>query len=371
MIGGDEGAAPGETLARLFPVALPRASGSPALGARMRESVEDFQVEELPGFDASGSGEHLLLTIEKRGMNTAFAAKRLAEWAGVGDVGIGYAGMKDRHAVTRQRFSVHLPRRVAPDLASLQSADLRVLESHWHSRKLPRGALAGNRFAIVLRGVQGDPAQVDARLQRIVTEGVPNYYGEQRFGRDGDNLAHALAMFQGRRVRREQRGILLSSARSALFNRVLATRVSDGSWNQALEGEVWMLDGSRSVFGPEPLDAALAQRVAAFDIHPSGPLWGRGPLRTAAAAAELETAAIHGDLPTALANGLERAGLAQERRALRLRPVELSWSWLDAAPSSGASGAGAALELRFVLPPGAYATVVLAELGDVVDVMRA
>ena len=339
---------------------LPRAAGAAVLDARIRTTPEDFFVEELPGFEPSGSGEHLLLTVEKRGMNTVFAAKRIAQWAGVGEVAIGYAGMKDRHAVTRQRFSVHLPKRVAPDLAALQDDgtshdSLKVIEHQWHARKLPRGALAGNRFVLVLREVRGERAAIEQRLQAIAAQGVPNYFGEQRFGRDGDNVANALAMFAGRRMRREQRGVLLSAARSELFNRVLAARVVAGTWNRPLDGEVWMLDGSRSVFGPEPFNDTLAERLAAFDIHPSGPLWGRGELRSRDAAAEVEMAALAGDEATALRAGLEGAGLNQERRGLRLRPTELAWRWL------GDDG----LELAFALPPGAYATVVLAELGDV------
>lgn len=356
---------------------LPRAHGAAVLKAQIRSTPEDFFVEELPGFGPSGEGEHLLLTIEKRGMNTAFAAKRIAQWAGVGEMAIGYAGMKDRHAVTRQRFSVHLPKRIAPDLAGLQDDGapddgLRVIEHHWHARKLPRGALAGNRFVLALRELTGDRATVEARLQKIAAHGVPNYFGEQRFGRGGDNIANALAMFgyaspsqnpahpcadypHKRRVRREQRSLLLSAARSELFNRVLAARVVAGNWDQPLEGEVWMLDGSRSVFGPEPFNDTLAQRLAEFDIHPSGPLWGRGELRSRDAAAETELAALVGDDAAALRMGLEHAGLNQERRALRLRPADLSWRWLD----------DAALELTFALPPGAYATVVLSELGDI------
>ncbi|MFD0740425.1 tRNA pseudouridine(13) synthase TruD [Lysobacter koreensis] len=339
---------------------LPRAHGAAVLSAQMRATPEDFFVEELPGFEPSGEGEHLLLTIEKRGMNTAFAAKRIAQWAGVGEVAIGYAGLKDRHAVTRQRFSVHLPKRVAPDLAALQddaAADdsLRVIEHHWHARKLPRGALAGNRFVLVLRDPQGDRDAVEARLQQMAARGVPNYFGEQRFGRDGDNVANARAMFAGRRVRREQRSLLLSAARSELFNRVLAARVLAGSWDQPLDGEVWMLDGSRSVFGPEGFDDTLAQRLAAFDIHPSGPLWGRGELRSRAAARAVELAALADDEALALRDGLEHAGLNQERRALRLRPAELAWRWLE----------DGALELAFVLPAGTYATVVLSELGQI------
>lgn len=333
---------------------LPRAHGEAVLAARIRSVPEDFRVEELDAFEASGSGEHLLLTVEKRGMNTAFAARRIAEWAGVPESAIGYAGLKDRHAVTRQRFSVHLPKKVAPDLATLQSGELRVLDADWHARKLPRGALAGNRFALLLREVAGEREAIEARLQAIAARGVPNYFGEQRFGRDGDNVAQALAMFEGRRVRREQRTLLLSAARSELFNRVLAARVAAGSWDAALDGEVWMLDGSRSVFGPEPWSEVLAQRLAAFDIHPTGPLWGEGIPRTTGAALALEQAVLSDPRSLALRHGLERAGLRQERRAARLRPGGLEWSW----PADGQ------LALRFALPPGSYATTVLAELGD-------
>ena len=336
---------------------LPRALGDAVLRARMRESPGDFRVDELDGFEASGSGEHLLLTIEKRGMNTAFVARRIAEWAGVAETAVGYAGLKDRHAVARQRFSVQLPGREAPDVATLECDGLEVVGQARHARKLPRGALAGNRFELVLRAVQGDPAAVDARLRAIEARGVPNYFGQQRFGHGGGNLGEALAMFGGRRVRREQRGLLLSAARSELFNRVLADRVADGSWDRALPGEAWILDGSRSVFGPEPFDAALAARLAAFDIHPSGPLWGRGELRSSDQARARELAAIAAPEAQALARGLEQAGLRQERRALRLRPGGLSWD----RPEPDC------LRLCFSLPAGTYATAVLAELGDVAD----
>lgn len=334
--------------------AWPAALGAPVLSGRIRATPEDFRVEELPGFEPSGGGEHLLLTIEKRGMNTAFAARLIAQWAGIHEAGVGYAGLKDRHAVTVQRFSVHLPGREAPDIAALEAHEgLRVLAAERHAKKLPRGALAGNRFVLVLRDVQGEGAAIEARLHDIAGRGVPNYFGEQRFGRGGDNVANALAMFGGRRVPREQRTHLLSAARSQLFNRVLAARVEAGNWDSALDGEVWMLDGSRSVFGPLPFDATLQERLTRFDIHPTAPLWGRGALRSEGDAAALESAALADDESLALRKGLEAAGLKQERRATRLRPDDLAWSWLE----------GDVLELRFSLPPGAYATTVLAELG--------
>ena len=334
-------------------VPLPHAHGAPVLRATLRGRPEDFFVEEIDGFEASGSGEHLLLTVEKRGMNTAFAAQRIARWAGVPEMAVSFAGLKDRHAVTRQRFSVHLPGREAPELATLESDDLRVLASHRHARKLPRGALAGNRFVLLLRDVAGDRESIEDRLRAIAAAGVPNYFGEQRFGREGDNVELARRMFAGQRVNnREKRAIYLSAARSLLFNRLLARRVARGDWNCAADGEVFMLDGSHSVFGPEPMTVELQSRLERFDIHPTGPLWGRGELRSGAALAALEREVCEAE--PELCRGLEAADMRQERRALRLPVHELDWRWVGAE----------VLELRLRLPPGSYATTVLSELGE-------
>ncbi|KLJ00325.1 tRNA pseudouridine(13) synthase TruD [Luteimonas sp. FCS-9] len=345
--------------------ALPRAHGEAALSATIRQDAEDFRVDELDAFAPSGSGEHLLLTIEKRGMNTAFVARLLAQWAGVDERAVGYAGLKDRHALTTQRFTVQLPGREDPDIAALEAMGegagqaLRVRARSRHARKLPRGALAGNRFALTLRDVAGDRMEIEARLRTIAADGVPNYFGEQRFGHGGGNVDKALAFFAAprRRLGREQRALLLSSARSALFNQVLAARVAAGDWARGCDGEVWMLDGSRSVFGPEPWTKALAARAAAHDIHPTGPLWGRGETRALGAARDAELAALADARALALREGLERAGLSQERRAARLVPGGLAWEWED----------GPVLRLGFSLPPGCYATSVLAELGAIAN----
>ena len=154
--------------------------------------------------------------------------------------------------------------------------------------------------------------------------------------------------------------MLLSAARSALFNRVLAARVEQGNWDTALEGEVWMLDGSRSVFGPEPMTDVLAERLARFDIHPSAPLWGVGELRSSDVARALEEQALSDAQALALRAGLEQAGLKQERRSLRLKPLLMQHQWL----------AEDVLEVSFALPSGCYATAVLHELGAVTDVSR-
>ncbi len=331
----------------------------PVLRARMRTEAADFRVDELDSFEPSGEGEHFLLRLEKTGANTAWVANQLARWAGIAPMGVGYAGLKDRHAITTQRFSLHLPKRQAPDLQTLAIEGVRHVDAHWHSRKLGRGALAGNRFAIRLREVSGDRPAIETRLGALAGQGVPNYFGSQRFGRDGDNIEAAKRMFKGARVRREQRSILLSAARSGLFNAVLAERIAQGNWNRGLPGEVWILDGRGSIFGPEPAEAQieLDERCGRGEIHPTGPLWGRGALRSSADCATLESSIAAGEWAEVCA-GLEQAGLNQERRALRLMPRELEWEW----------GAASDLTLRFSLPSGCYATSVLNALGEVEDV---
>jgi len=329
---------------------LPYANGTPPLSAQLRSSAEDFRVEEILGYEADGEGEHALLLVEKRGATTDWVARELARYADVPPVAVGYAGLKDRHAVTRQTFSVQLAGKPDPDWSAFPHAEVTVLSAARHKRKLKRGALRGNRFVLVLRQVQGDRARAEEVLAQIAARGVPNYFGEQRFGRGGGNVEQARAMFAGRRVDRDKRQFLLSAARSHLFNEVLAARVERGAWDTPLDGELWSLAGSRSWFGPEPFDAVLAERLARADIHPSGSLWGQGESPAGAEVAQLENqiAAAHADLVA----GLVSARMDQERRPLRLIPDQLRWQWLGED----------ALELSFGLPAGAYATVVVREL---------
>lgn len=329
-----------------------RAHGSPPLHAVLRSCPEDFRVTEELGYAADGAGEHVLLEVRKRGLTTPQAAARLARHAGVPERAIGFAGLKDRHAVTVQHFSVGLAGRTEPDWSALAGDDLEVLAHARHRRKLRRGALRGNAFVLVLRRVRGDRTAADARLESLCARGVPNYFGAQRFGRRGDNVAQAQRMFSGARVPRALRGILLSAARAQIFNAVLAERVRAGTWEHGIEGEIWALAGSRSWFGPEPWSAALAARLARGDIHPSGPLWGAGEPPSSAAAGALERE-VGARFPALLA-GLAAAGLGQDRRALRLPLRDLAWSWHGED----------VLELRFALPAGAYATAVVAELAQ-------
>lgn len=330
---------------------LPFAHGGPPLCGTLRATHADFFVDEELGFTADGAGEHVFVRVEKDGANTDWVARELAKFAGIDAGAVSYAGMKDRHAVTRQTFSLHLPgKRDEPDWMALVHPEFRVLEARRHSRKLQRGALKSNFFRLVVRNVSGERERAESVLADIARHGVPNYFGEQRFGREGGNVARARAMFAGRRVQRHERSLLLSAARSQLFNAVLAQRVECGDWNRPVAGDVWMLDGTQSIFGPEPVSDELAARVASGDISPTGPLWGSGVPRSAAAVADIEmaAAAAHADL----AAGLVQADMRQERRALVLRPVELSHAWL----------ASDALQLEFRLRSGSYATVVIREV---------
>ncbi|MDQ5909203.1 MAG: tRNA pseudouridine synthase [Pseudomonadota bacterium] len=331
---------------------LPYVDGQPRLQGRLRTAPEDFQVREELDFTLDGIGEHVWLWVRKRGANTDWVAKRLAERAGISANAVSYAGLKDRHAVTEQWFSVHLPGKADPDWATDPHPDFTVLNAVRHSRKLRRGALSGNAFRITVRDLEGDPAELAARLERVAADGVPNYFGEQRFGREAGNLERAAAMFSGReKVRdRHQRGLYLSAARSALFNAVLAQRVVEGSWNRALPGEVLMLAGSHSIFTVEEIDETICQRVAAFDVHPTGPLWGAGELRSSGPVRELEEAATA--TSPIFRDGLAAAGLTQERRALRLMIGEAKLECPEPRTAI----------LDFRLPAGAYATTVLREL---------
>jgi len=332
---------------------LPFAHGGPVLGGRLRSDPEDFQVEEELGYAASGEGEHVFLRIRKRGRNTHEVARAIASLAGVRQMAVGYAGLKDRHAVTTQHFTVQLPGREAPDWAGLEDDSLQVLDVARHHRKIRRGGLHGNRFVIRIRKPTGDRDLAEGRLQQIADRGVPNYFGSQRFGHNGQNLTRVVQLFagEGRRPGREQRGLLLSAARSELFNQVLAHRVADASWDAALPGDVMLLAGSQRQFMNDPEDGTIQPRLAGLDIHPSGPLCGRASraLQASLTAGEIEERVL---LPHAdWIEGLARFGLDADRRALRLAVTGLHWAWNDDV-----------LELRFGLVAGAYATVVVREL---------
>ena len=310
------------------PIAPPRAHAQLLVEGVIRQSDDDFLVDELAAVEPTGEGEHLLLRIEKRGLNSADVAQDLVRAFGVEPVDVSFAGMKDRHAVTRQWFSVRGPR----DGTGLDAQPFpwRVLETARHARKLRRGDLAGNRFRVRVRNLRGDVVAIRERLELLRERGAPNYFAEQRFGRDGANVERARSWVCHRpraNVSAFQRGLHLSTARALLFNAVLGHRVVAGSWDRLIDGDV------------------------ACDGSPTGPLWGRGRPPASGAALATETHAL-----AALnqwLDPLEHLGLSQQRRILVLRPIDLGWEF-DTAD----------LELNFVLAPGQYATALLREIGE-------
>ena len=331
----------------------PRAHGEPCGTAVLKAVAEDFQVDEVLDIALSGEGEHLWLWVEKRELNTEEAAKRIARAAGVPLKLISYAGLKDRQALTRQWFSLHLPGKLDPDLSAAEDGGLRILKQLRHSRKLQRGAHAANGFTLRLTQLAADREALDKRLTQIAAQGVPNYYGLQRFGFEGGNLAHArhCAANQSLPDKRNLRSRLLSAARSYLFNRVLAERVAAGTWNQALPGDLLAFTDSRSFF-PAGEAECSDPRLAILDLHPTGPLWGAGASTAAGVAQALEQDLAGRE--SVLVDWLTEAGMTHERRILRLPIGGLSWHYPE--PDI--------LQLEFVLPAGCFATVLVRELVD-------
>lgn len=329
----------------------PRAHGEPCGSAVLKAVAEDFQVDEVLDIPLSGEGEHLWLWVEKRNLNTEEAAKRIARAAGVPLKLISYAGLKDRQALTRQWFSLHLPGKADPDLAAAEDDSLRLLQRVRHQRKLQRGAHSANGFRLRLTDLHADHAQLDARLERIRAQGVPNYFGLQRFGYEGGNLlgARDFAARDELPVQRNLRSRLLSAGRSYLFNRVLAQRVADGSWAEARVGDLLAFTDSRSFF-PAAEAECSDPRLAILDLHPTGPLWGEGGSPAGAEIQALEDAVVASEQP--IANRLAQAGMKHERRILRLPIGGLSWHY----PGPDI------LQLEFVLPTGCFATAMVREL---------
>jgi tRNA pseudouridine13 synthase len=329
----------------------PRAHGAPLPLAEMKATPEDFRVEEQLSFEPSGTGPHWLLRVEKRAANTRWVAAEIARLAGVPNHDVGYAGLKDRQAVTVQWFSVPVLGTTADYWSGVRTAEFRILDVQGNARKLKRGALTGNRFRIRLRKVAWSREQLDLKIAAVRTLGVPNYFGPQRFGRDGYNLDRVAAWVQsGQAPRgRAERGFTLSAARSLMFNAVLARRVQAGDWSQLAPGDLASLDGSGSHFQVAAVDDELRRRSMSFDIHPSGPMWGRGePLTQGQPLAhEVEIAREFKTVAEALA----AEGLTQERRALRCAVRELT---IEADAGS--------LTLSFALGRGQFATAVLREI---------
>lgn len=333
----------------------PRVSADLPAQALIRSVPEDFVVREQLGFEPDGSGEHVFLHLQKRGLNTQDLLQRVSALSGIHLRDIGYSGLKDRRAVTSQWVSVRMAGKPEPDWQRLTvTGEVEVLDCQRHSRKLKRGVHRSNRFELRLRQLQGDATALEARLQHLSQQGVPNYFGEQRFGHGGATLAQARHWQErgARKLSHSKRGLLLSAMRGHLFNLLLAQRVQEGSWNRLLAGDVCMLHGSRSLFSCPTVTAELAARVAAGDVHPGLPLWGRGEILQGEPQLSSQAAILAPEVT--LCRFLEDAGLNLVYRPARLLADDFCWRFCD----------DGALLLGFSLAPGSYATAVLAELVD-------
>ncbi|MEN5018166.1 tRNA pseudouridine(13) synthase TruD [Erwinia sp. Eh17-17] len=327
--------------------------GRPVASGVLKASAEDFVVIEDLGYAPDGDGEQLLVRIRKNGCNTRFVADALAKFVGIHPRDVSFAGMKDRHAVTEQWFCLRVPGKITPDLTAFELAGVEVLESARHRRKLRTGALQGNAFTLVLRQIS-DREAVEERLQLIARDGVPNYFGSQRFGHEGNNLtmAQRWAADEIRVRERNKRSFILSAARSAMFNQVVSDRLAQqGSLCQVLPGDALQLTGRGSWFVADAAELdTLQQRVEASELRITAPLPGSGEWGTRDEALAFEQNSLTGE--EALIALMDRERVDAARRAMLVIPRDLHWNWSD----------DATLEMNFWLPAGSFATSVVREL---------
>lgn len=327
--------------------------GQPTASGVLKANAEDFVVIEDLGYAPDGDGEQLLVRIRKTGCNTRFVAEALAKFAGIHPRDVSFAGMKDRHAVTEQWFCLRIPGKVTPDLSTFELSGVQVLESARHRRKLRTGALQGNAFTLVLRQIS-DRAAVEQRLQQIAAGGVPNYFGSQRFGHEGNNLtmAQRWAADEIKVRERNKRSFILSAARSAMFNQVVSDRLAQqGSLGKVLAGDALQLTGRGSWFVAEAAELeSLQQRVDNNELRVTAPLPGAGEWGTREDALAFEQNSLASE--AALIALMDRERVDAARRAMLVIPRDFRWEWQD----------DATLEMNFWLPAGSFATSVVREL---------
>ena len=325
--------------------------GKPVSTCTIRQIPEDFRVFEDLGYEPEGEGEHHYLYIQKRGENTDWVARQLANFCQVSPRDVAYAGKKDRHALTEQWFSVHLPgHRRTLNWALFGGDSIKVLKYSKHRRKIKLGNLRGNRFDICLRGLT-EPDQLLSRIS-AVTKGVPNYFGEQRFGRQGGNLLKGQAMLLGEfeERQRHKRGLYISAVRSQLFNEIIHARLQKTEFGKLILGDTLIEPRTQRCERWMPEDEAQQPRIEKGELVPSAPLWGKGDLYSSDETLELEQR-VAAQYPE-ICNALAGLGLRQERRAAVLVPENLALK----------EGADGELRIAFSLPAGSFATSVLREL---------
>lgn len=334
------------------------------IGGTIKERPEDFIVEEQPLYQPSGEGEHCYLFVEKRGIDTRVMINALAKHFGVRERDVGVAGQKDAKAITRQLVSIHTPGKTVDSFPMLQHPSMGVLWADMHTNKLRKGHLKSNRFSIKIRGVDMTTApRALAVVQLLEKLGVPNRFGVQRFGSRGDNHELGRAILTGESRRKfgiGRRRLFLNALQSAVFNLVLDRRIDSGTLGAVCEGDLAWKHDSGSVFAVESgatEDPELKARLAAFEISPSGPMWGDKMSRCTGASDEAEVSALAAFelAPDDFARSSQSKLVPGVRRPLRI-PLT------DSEVEGGIDEHGGHVRLAFDLPPGSYATAVLREI---------
>jgi tRNA pseudouridine13 synthase len=325
--------------------------GKPQSRGAFKTAAEDFQVEEVLGYELTGSGEHIYVWLEKQNLNTAYVGEQLAKQFNLPLRQVSYAGRKDKYALTRQWFGLHIPGKTDPDFNQFSLEGAKILRHIRHNKKLKTGNLKSNKFTILIRHLK--PANdLMQRLEQVKEGGVPNYFGPQRFGNNNSNLHLGQTLLDGQTVRnRNKRNLAISALRSWLFNNTVSERVAQKHFSQPFDGDAMILSGSNSFFVSDNLDKELGERLNKRDIQLSAPLWGKGELDSRNDAQQFELDVAHSQ--STLCHTLEEIGLEQQRRAISLYANNMNWQ-LDEGQ----------LALQFELPTGCFATSILRELID-------
>lgn len=334
-------------------------NGKPTAQGKLKLKPEHFQVNENLGFGFTGEGEHLMVRIRKTGENTAFVANELAKACGVKSKDVSWAGLKDRHAVTEQWLSVHLPKGEMPDFSAFlaQYPSIEIVATDRHNKKLRPGDLIGNEFVVTLSEVT-DVAEVVSRLEKIIQTGVPNYFGSQRFGHDGNNVDEARRWGRDNVRTRNQnkRSLYLSAARSWIFNAIVSSRIEQGAFEQVLEGD--LLQASNELLLVDSVDSAeVNEKVKAGDYLITAAMAGDNALPTQAQALLLEQPQL--DAEPDLMALIRGNRMRHDRREIALKAQDLSWQVN-----------GDEVTLRFALDSGCFATSIVRELVEEIEVER-
>ena len=323
----------------------------PKQTALLKAECADFVVKEELGYDMSGDGEFVAVKVRKTDCNTLFVGEQLAKFAGISARNMSYAGLKDRKAVTEQWFSLQMPGQPTPDFSQFSLEGVEILDVTRHQRKIRIGSLQGNHFEIFLRNAE-ETDELKVRLDFLAKNGFPNYFTEQRFGRDGNNLTQALRWANGEiKVKdRNKRSFYLSAARSDMFNLIVSKRIELNLAQQILVGDVLQLNGSHSWFVVDESEdlAQLQQRLAQQDVLLTAPLIGEE--EKSAVDFENEIFAQH----QALFALMRQERMKAARRPILMQPQQFQWQF---EPNG--------LRLQFALPAGSYATALIRELVNI------